>query len=259
MKGGVILFRGSGAAARRYVEADRSRADEYYLGADDAVAEYTVLDASGEVTAARSLTADEYEGWVDWINPITGVLLQSWGESSEDSVSHFLMAAACGRSQAVSKTRLTITASGFGCPYPIFTSIDTLLVNGRVLRLGVSLSRHNTGAATFRDASALETVCCRRPSSQRHYSFCCAVPYWLPSPQTCWSAWSYEPFSPLESISPRGKYSATTRRCMGSDSSQDLPVGHLVAARRPSLYLVPPCGTGTFKIAYFTRRVMSLR
>ena len=72
MKGGVILFRGSGAAARRYVEADRSRADKYYLGADDAVAEYTVLDASGEVTAARSLTADEYEGWVDWINPITG-------------------------------------------------------------------------------------------------------------------------------------------------------------------------------------------
>src|SRR5699024_10582091 len=40
------------------------------------------------------------------------VLLQSWAESSEDSVSHSLMAAACGRSQAVSKTRLTITASG---------------------------------------------------------------------------------------------------------------------------------------------------
>lgn len=30
MKGGVILFRGTGAAARRYVEADRSRADDYY-------------------------------------------------------------------------------------------------------------------------------------------------------------------------------------------------------------------------------------
>lgn len=44
------------------------------------------------------------------------VLLQSWAESSEDSVSHSLIAAACGRSQAVSKTRLTITASGFGCP-----------------------------------------------------------------------------------------------------------------------------------------------
>ncbi|WP_454119560.1 MobF family relaxase [Microbacterium lacticum] len=72
MKGGVILFRGSGAAARRYVEADRSRADEYYLGADNAVAEYAVLDASGEATATRSLTAEEYEGWVDWAEPITG-------------------------------------------------------------------------------------------------------------------------------------------------------------------------------------------
>ncbi len=72
MKGGVILFRGSGAAARRYVEADRSRADEYYLGADDAVAEYAALDSRGEVTATQSLTADEYEGWVDWIYPETG-------------------------------------------------------------------------------------------------------------------------------------------------------------------------------------------
>ena len=72
MKGGVILFRGTGAAARRYVEADRSRADEYYLGADSAVAEYTALDANGEVTATRSLTAEEYEGWVDWHDPVTG-------------------------------------------------------------------------------------------------------------------------------------------------------------------------------------------
>lgn len=72
MKGGVILFHGSGAAARRYVEADRSRADEYYLGADNAIAEYVVLDASGELTASRSLSADEYEGWVDWTNPVTG-------------------------------------------------------------------------------------------------------------------------------------------------------------------------------------------
>ncbi|MGP5055236.1 MobF family relaxase [Brachybacterium paraconglomeratum] len=72
MKGGVLLFRGNGAAARRYVEADHSRADEYYLGADDAVAEYAVLDGAGEVTAARSLSAGEYEAWVDWVNPVTG-------------------------------------------------------------------------------------------------------------------------------------------------------------------------------------------
>ncbi|MDA3147168.1 AAA family ATPase [Leucobacter sp. UCMA 4100] len=72
VKGGVILFRGSGAAARRYVEADRSGADEYYLGADNAIAQYAVLDGKGEVTASRSLSAKEYEGWVDWINPVTG-------------------------------------------------------------------------------------------------------------------------------------------------------------------------------------------
>ncbi|NYI56571.1 hypothetical protein [Corynebacterium tuberculostearicum] len=48
--------------------------------------------------------------------PADKVLLQSWAESRDDPVSHFLMAAACRRSQAVSKTRLTITASGLGCP-----------------------------------------------------------------------------------------------------------------------------------------------
>ncbi|WP_454116405.1 MobF family relaxase [Microbacterium aurum] len=88
VKGGVILFRGSGAAARRYVEADRSRADEYYLGADDAVAEYAVLDGRGEVTAARSLTADEYEGWVDWTEPLTGESMgtpRNPGEGSKGS------------------------------------------------------------------------------------------------------------------------------------------------------------------------------
>lgn len=34
--------------------------------------EYTVNDASGEVTTERALSADEYEGWVDWINPVAG-------------------------------------------------------------------------------------------------------------------------------------------------------------------------------------------
>lgn len=72
VKGGIILFRGDGAAARRYVEADRSRADEYYLGADDAVAGYAVLDAGGDVTAELSLSSQEYEAWVDWREPITG-------------------------------------------------------------------------------------------------------------------------------------------------------------------------------------------
>ena len=38
MKGGVILFRGTGAAARRYLESDRSTADEYYLEGGTALA-----------------------------------------------------------------------------------------------------------------------------------------------------------------------------------------------------------------------------
>ncbi|QBE50362.1 TrwC relaxase [Leucobacter triazinivorans] len=71
MHGGVILFRGTGADALRYVEADRSRADDYYLS-DGAGIEYAVLDASGEAVLVRALSNEEYAGWVDWINPDTG-------------------------------------------------------------------------------------------------------------------------------------------------------------------------------------------
>ncbi|MGB3376069.1 MAG: MobF family relaxase [Microbacterium sp.] len=70
MHGGVVLFRGTGADAMRYVEADRSRADDYYLG-DATGISYAVLDASGEANS-RPLSSDDYAGWVDWINPDTG-------------------------------------------------------------------------------------------------------------------------------------------------------------------------------------------
>ncbi|MCE7481554.1 AAA family ATPase [Microbacterium profundi] len=72
MHGGVILFRGTGADARRYVEADRSRADDYYLGADTSVAQFTALDGDGNVTAALGLDPEAYAGWVDWTHPLTG-------------------------------------------------------------------------------------------------------------------------------------------------------------------------------------------
>ncbi len=72
MHGGVILFRGTGADARRYVEADRARADDYYLGADAAVAAFTALDGDGNVTAALGLDPEAYSAWVDWTNPLTG-------------------------------------------------------------------------------------------------------------------------------------------------------------------------------------------
>ncbi|QIN30432.1 MobF family relaxase [Brevibacterium luteolum] len=72
MQGGVIPFRGSGADARRYVEADRARADDYYLGAEATVAQFAQLDASGAVTAELALDPAAYAGWVDWTNPLTG-------------------------------------------------------------------------------------------------------------------------------------------------------------------------------------------
>jgi hypothetical protein len=72
MKGGVILFRGSGADARRYLESDRSRADEYYLEGGTSLAEFSVVDGDGEVIGEGALAPDEYAQWVDWINPLTG-------------------------------------------------------------------------------------------------------------------------------------------------------------------------------------------
>lgn len=72
MKGGVILFRGCGADARRYLESDRSRADEYYLEGGSALAEFAVVDGAGVVIGEGALTADEYALWVDWVNPLTG-------------------------------------------------------------------------------------------------------------------------------------------------------------------------------------------
>ena len=72
MQGGVIPFRGTGADALRYVEADRARADDYYLGAEATVAQFAALDSSGEVTAELGLEPSAYAGWVDWVNPLTG-------------------------------------------------------------------------------------------------------------------------------------------------------------------------------------------
>ncbi|WP_354478070.1 MobF family relaxase [Marisediminicola sp. UYEF4] len=71
MQGGVILFRGSGTDARRYLESDRSRADEYYLEGRIALAEFSVVGGKGAVVGEGVLTPDQYAQWVDWINPIT--------------------------------------------------------------------------------------------------------------------------------------------------------------------------------------------
>lgn len=72
MKGSVILFRGDGNAARRYLEADRSQADDYYLEGGTALASFTISDASGAVLAEAGLDPEQYAGWVDWAHPLTG-------------------------------------------------------------------------------------------------------------------------------------------------------------------------------------------
>ncbi|MBA3780741.1 MAG: relaxase domain-containing protein [Nocardioides sp.] len=75
MHGGVKFYRGSASAARTYVEADRSRVDDYYLAEGTGVATRYVADPSawgeleGERTgnAARNvgtLDGPAYERWV---------------------------------------------------------------------------------------------------------------------------------------------------------------------------------------------------
>jgi conjugative relaxase-like TrwC/TraI family protein len=77
MHGGLKIYRGSAVAARNYVEADRSRADDYYLAEDSGFAELYVatrLGSGGQATVRRShsLDGDTYERWVSGIDIETG-------------------------------------------------------------------------------------------------------------------------------------------------------------------------------------------
>lgn len=72
MRGGVVFYRGAGAAARAYLESDHSHADEYYLENGDAVAQWTALDSTGAVRAESQLDGETYQAWVDWRDPVTG-------------------------------------------------------------------------------------------------------------------------------------------------------------------------------------------
>src|SRR3954471_11011649 len=71
MHGGLKVYTGAPAAARCYVEADRGRADDYYLSEGTGVARrYTATD--GRVTDLAPLTGDTYEAWVAGRDPDTG-------------------------------------------------------------------------------------------------------------------------------------------------------------------------------------------
>jgi len=72
MHGGLKVYRGSPAAARGYVEADRGRADDYYLAEGTGVAQRYVASPEAGVRNGETLTGDAYEAWVGGYDPDTG-------------------------------------------------------------------------------------------------------------------------------------------------------------------------------------------
>jgi exodeoxyribonuclease V alpha subunit len=72
MHGGMEIYAGAPAAARHYVEADRGRADDYYLAEGTGVARRSTA-AGGCVEELAPLTGETYEAWVAGLDPDTGV------------------------------------------------------------------------------------------------------------------------------------------------------------------------------------------
>src|SRR3954447_16789678 len=71
MHGGMKVYAGAPAAALHYVEADRGRADDYYLAEGAGIACcYTA--SGGRVQESAPLAGDGYEAWVTGLDPDTG-------------------------------------------------------------------------------------------------------------------------------------------------------------------------------------------
>ena len=71
MRGGMKVYAGSAAAARAYLEADRGRADDYYLAEGTGFARRFVA-RHGWVAERAALTGQTYETWVAGRDPDTG-------------------------------------------------------------------------------------------------------------------------------------------------------------------------------------------
>jgi exodeoxyribonuclease V alpha subunit len=71
MHGGVKFYRGAAAAARSYVEADHSRADDYYLAEGSGLAEHYIA-GPGAVQRVGELDGAAYERWVAGYDVLTG-------------------------------------------------------------------------------------------------------------------------------------------------------------------------------------------
>jgi exodeoxyribonuclease V alpha subunit len=69
--GGIKVYRGSAAAARSYVEADRSRVDDYYLAEGTGLATRYVASPSG-ARRAGTMNGPTYERWVAGYDVETG-------------------------------------------------------------------------------------------------------------------------------------------------------------------------------------------
>lgn len=70
--GGVKFYKGSAAAARAYVEADRSRTDDYYLAEGTGMADRITATPAG-VHLARAMDGVTYEKWVAGYDVETGL------------------------------------------------------------------------------------------------------------------------------------------------------------------------------------------
>ena len=73
MHGGVKVYRGSASAARAYVEADRSRVDDYYLAEGTGLARRFGASPGEGVLDLGVLDGDGYEQWVAGLDPVTGL------------------------------------------------------------------------------------------------------------------------------------------------------------------------------------------
>ncbi len=73
MHGGVKVYRGAACAARAYVEADRSRADDYYLAEGTGLARRFGASPGEGVRDLGVLDGDGYERWVAGRDPVTGL------------------------------------------------------------------------------------------------------------------------------------------------------------------------------------------
>jgi exodeoxyribonuclease V alpha subunit len=70
--GGLKVYRGAAATARQYLEADRGRADDYYLAEGTGIAERYMASHDGAVTREVPLTGHTYEAWVAGLHPGSG-------------------------------------------------------------------------------------------------------------------------------------------------------------------------------------------